>query len=58
VRIQTRDTAAVTTAVLANLDTRAVSLSGLSVSQPSLESAFLHLTTSEMSPSEEVVDVA
>ena len=58
VRIETSDTAAVTTAVLANLDTRAVSLSGLTVSQPSLESAFLQLTTGELSPNNEVVDVA
>jgi ABC-2 type transport system ATP-binding protein len=58
VRIETNDTAAMTTAVLANLDTRAVCLSGLSVSQPSLESAFLQLTTGEMSPSEEAVHVA
>ena len=58
VRIETNDTAAVTTAVLANLDIGAVSLSGLSVSQPSLESAFLHLTMSQMGPSAEVLDVA
>lgn len=58
VRIETNDTAAVTTAVLASLDTRAVNLSGLTVSQPSLESAFLQLTTSAISLSKGVVDVA
>ena len=58
VRIETNDTAAVTTAVLASLDTRAVNLSGLNVSQPSLESAFLQLTTGAVDPSEGVVDVA
>src|ERR1019366_9451202 len=49
VRIETNDTAAATTAVLANLDTRAVNLSGLTVLHPSLESAFLQLTTSAIS---------
>jgi ABC-2 type transport system ATP-binding protein len=58
VRIETNDTAAATTVVLANLDSRAVSLRGLTVLQPSLESAFLRLTTSESTPNEEVADVA
>ncbi len=58
VRIQTNDTAAVTAAVLAQLDTHAVSLSGLTVLQPSLESAFLQLTDGQTSPTEEVADVA
>ena len=44
VRIETNDTAAVTAVILANLDAHAVKLCGLTVSQPSLESAFLQLT--------------
>jgi ABC-2 type transport system ATP-binding protein len=58
VRIETNDTAAATTVVLANLDTRAVSLRGLTVLQPSLESAFLHLINSGTNPTQEVADVA
>jgi ABC-2 type transport system ATP-binding protein len=59
VRIKTHDTAAVTAAILANLDTHAVKLCGLTVSEPSLESAFLQLTDGP-NPNliEEVVDVA
>jgi ABC-2 type transport system ATP-binding protein len=59
VEIKTNDTQAVTATILANLDTLAVDLCGLTVSQPSLESAFLQLTDSpNTSPTEEVVDVA
>jgi ABC-2 type transport system ATP-binding protein len=58
VRIETNDTAAATTAVLANLDSSAVSLQGLTVLQPSIESAFLQLTNSETGPNEEVAGVA
>jgi ABC-2 type transport system ATP-binding protein len=58
VRIETNDTAAATTVVLANLDSRAVSLRGLTVLQPSIESAFLQLTNTETSPNEEVAGVA
>jgi ABC-2 type transport system ATP-binding protein len=58
VRIETHDTAAATTVVLANLDNRAASLRGLTVVQPSLESAFLQLTNSATRPTEEVADVA
>jgi len=59
VRIKTNDTAAVTAAILANLDTRAVKLCGLTVSEPSLESAFLQLTDGpNAGQTEEVVDVA
>jgi ABC-2 type transport system ATP-binding protein len=57
VRIETHDTATVTTAVLANLDARATGLSGLSVLQPSLESAFLQLTDSHPVSDSEVIDV-
>ena len=57
--IMTSDTAAVTAAILANLDTRAVGLSGLTVSQPSLESAFLQITDSpQVDRSERLHDVA
>lgn len=59
VEIKTNDTQAVTATILANLDTDAVNLRGLTVSQPSLESAFLQLTdVANTSPNEEVVDVA
>lgn len=58
IQIETNDTAAVTTAVLANLDTRAVNLRGLTVLQPSLESAFIQLTKDKTSPSGGVADVA
>lgn len=58
VRIETNDTAAVTTVVLANLDSRAVSLRGLTVLQPSIESAFLRLTNDETSPKEVAAGVA
>jgi ABC-2 type transport system ATP-binding protein len=44
VRIATNDPETVTAAVLAGLDSRAASLRGLTVTQPSLESAFLQLT--------------
>jgi ABC-2 type transport system ATP-binding protein len=44
VRIETNDPATVTAAVLAGLDNHAVNLRGLTVSQPSLETAFLQLT--------------
>lgn len=58
VRIETNDTAGATTVVLANLDTRAASLRGLTVLPASLESAFLQLTSSATGPAEEVADVA
>jgi len=59
VQIKTNDTAAVTGTVLANLDTRAVNLCGLSASQPSLESAFRQLTDGpDAALTEEVVHVA
>jgi ABC-2 type transport system ATP-binding protein len=59
VRIKTNDTATVTAAILANLDTHAVKLCGLTVSEPSLESAFLQLTDGlNPSPTEEVAHVA
>lgn len=58
IQIETNDTAAVTTTVLANLDTRAVSLRGLTVLHPSLESAFIQLTKDTTDPSREVADVA
>jgi ABC-2 type transport system ATP-binding protein len=58
IQIETNDTAAVTTAVLANLDTRAVNLRGLTVLQPSLESAFIQLTRDKTNPSGGVADVA
>ena len=43
-RIETNDPGAVTATILSGLDTRAVNLRGLTVSQPSLETAFLQLT--------------
>jgi ABC-2 type transport system ATP-binding protein len=59
VRVVTNDTAAVTATVLANLGAQAVSLCGLTVSEPSLESAFLQLTDNLAArPLEEVDDVA
>ena len=59
VQIETNDTAAVTAAILANLDPPAMNLRGLTVSEPSLESAFLQLTGgANTSPIKEVVDVA
>jgi ABC-2 type transport system ATP-binding protein len=57
VRIQTNDTAAVTTEVLAQVDSHAVSLSGLTVLQPGLESAFLQLTNGQPNTNEDVVGV-
>ena len=44
VRIETHDTAGVTSVILASLDRQAVRLCGLTTSEPSLESAFLQLT--------------
>jgi ABC-2 type transport system ATP-binding protein len=44
VRIETNDPATVMATILAGLDTHAVDLRGLTVSQPSLETAFLQLT--------------
>jgi ABC-2 type transport system ATP-binding protein len=59
VRIETHDTAGVASAILAELDTRVVKLCGLTVSEPSLESAFLQLTDGpNSSPIEEGADVA
>ena len=59
VRIKTNDPATVTATILAGLDTHAVNLRGLTVSQPSLETAFLQLTGDPCtSPTEEVADVA
>ena len=59
VRIRTNDPATVTATILAGLDTHAVNLRGLTVSQPSLETAFLQLTEDPCtSPTEEVADVA
>jgi ABC-2 type transport system ATP-binding protein len=58
-QIETTDTAAVTSVVLANLDMHAVTLSGLSVSEPNLEHAFRQLTDGHTtSPIEEAADVA
>jgi ABC-2 type transport system ATP-binding protein len=57
--IETNETAAVTAVILANLDAQAVKLCGLTISEPSIESAFLQLTDGpDPSPTEEVVDVA
>jgi ABC-2 type transport system ATP-binding protein len=59
VRIQTNDPASVTATVLAGLDTHAANLRGLTVSQPSLETAFLQLTEAPCAyASEAVADVA
>jgi ABC-2 type transport system ATP-binding protein len=59
VRIRTNDAATVTATILAGLDSHAVNLRGLTVSQPSLETAFLQLTEDPYtSPTEEVADVA
>ena len=59
VRIQTNDPATVTAAVLAGLDHHAVNLRGLTVSQPSLETAFLQLTEApDANPTEVAADVA
>jgi ABC-2 type transport system ATP-binding protein len=59
VRIETNDPATVTATILAGLDTHAVNLRGLTVSQPSLETAFLRLTEDRRtSPIEEVTNVA
>ena len=59
VRIKTNDPATVTATILAGLDTHAVNLRGLTVSQPSLETAFLQLTEDPTtSPTEELTDVA
>ena len=59
VRIQTNDPATVTAAVLAGLDHHAVNLRGLTVSQPSLETAFLQLTEApDADPTEVAANVA
>ena len=59
VRIQTNDAATVTAAVLAGLDNHTVNLRGLTVSQPSLETAFLQLTdVPETDTTEVAVNVA
>lgn len=58
-RITTNDPATVSATILAGLDTHAVNLRGLTVSQPSLETAFLQLTDDPgTSPTEEVTNVA
>jgi hypothetical protein len=44
VRIDTNDPSVVTASILAGLDSHAANLRGLTVSQPSLETAFLQLT--------------
>jgi ABC-2 type transport system ATP-binding protein len=59
VQIETNDTAHVTTAVLAGLDGRTAELRGLTVSQPSLETAFLRFTQDQSGvATEELPDVA
>jgi ABC-2 type transport system ATP-binding protein len=59
VRIRTNDPATVTATILAGLDAHAVNLRGLTVSQPSLEAAFLQLIEDPCrTPTEEVADVA
>jgi ABC-2 type transport system ATP-binding protein len=59
VRIDTNDPSAVTASILAGLDSHAASLRGLTVSQPSLETAFLQLTDDlTATPSEEQTNVA
>lgn len=59
VRIQTNDPASVAATVLAGLDAHAANLRGLTVSQPSLETAFLQLTEEpRVNPNEAVADVA
>jgi ABC-2 type transport system ATP-binding protein len=59
VRIRTNDPATVTATILAGLDAHAVNLRGLTVSQPSLEAAFLQLIEAPCrTPTEEVADVA
>ncbi len=59
VRIKTNDTSALTATILANLDTCGGTLCGLTVSQPSLESAFLQITDDPYgSPTKDLSDVA
>ncbi len=59
VQIETNDTANVTSAVLAGLDRRTAQLRGLTVSQPSLETAFLQFTQDQSGiATEEMTDVA
>ena len=59
VRINTNDPATVSATILAGLDTDAVNLRGLTVSQPSLETAFLQLTDDACTSSTEALtDVA
>jgi hypothetical protein len=57
-RITTSDPARVTSAILAGLGHHAGSLRGLSVSQPSLETAFLGLTEQSSDGTEPVAHVA
>jgi ABC-2 type transport system ATP-binding protein len=59
VRIDTNDPSAVTASILAGLDSHAANLRGLTVSQPSLETAFLQLTQDlTETPIEEQANVA
>lgn len=59
VRVKTQDTASATATILGNIGTQAANLCGLTVSQPSLESAFLHLADHpETDVSKETADVA
>ncbi|MGO9873610.1 MAG: ABC transporter ATP-binding protein [Acidimicrobiia bacterium] len=59
VRIDTNDPAAVTASILAGLDSHAANLRGLTVLQPSLETAFLQLTQDlTETPIEEQANVA
>jgi ABC-2 type transport system ATP-binding protein len=59
VQIKTNDPTAVTASILAGLESHAADLRGLTVSQPSLETAFLKLTEERRtSPTEELIDVA
>lgn len=59
VQIKTNDPAAVTASILAGLESHAADLRGLTVSQPSLETAFLKLTEEpRTSLTEELTDVA
>ncbi len=59
VRIDTNDPSAVTASILAGLDRHAANLRGLTVSQPSLETAFLQLTQDRTAtPIEEQANVA
>jgi ABC-2 type transport system ATP-binding protein len=54
-QISTNDPARVTATLLAGLDNHAVNLRGLSVSQPSLETAFLQLTGDPTAPTTETM---